>query len=194
MSQDDWSEFAHGVALFNGGKFWHAHEAWEEIWLSHEEDERLFFQGLIQLAAAYHHLAETGKAKGLVKNLEKAYDKLKVFEPEYLGVRVSPLLRTIETGIQHAAHVDDESLETLGDTMVAKIQFQKPTNPDSQVEIQEAFRHPQFREGVRLFNERYYWEAHEAFEDAWRDQEGDGKAVLQAFVQMASGYNFLKMG
>ena len=30
---------------------WHAHESWK-IWLRHTEDERLFFQGIIQHAAA----------------------------------------------------------------------------------------------------------------------------------------------
>ena len=39
-----------GAALFNTGKFWEAHEAWEEAWLELENEEKLFLQGLIQVA------------------------------------------------------------------------------------------------------------------------------------------------
>lgn len=49
-------QFAAGIALFNEGRYWHAHEAWEEIWKEHPEDGRIFFQGLIQLAAGFHQL------------------------------------------------------------------------------------------------------------------------------------------
>src|SRR5437867_13299497 len=79
MSVEDWAEFGHGVTLFNSGKFWHAHEAWEQVWLRHAEDERLFFQGLIQLAAAYHHLIVKKNYRGLMNNFDKAWQKLEVF-------------------------------------------------------------------------------------------------------------------
>ena len=54
-----------GVALFNAHEFWHAHEAWEELWLEESGDEKQFLQGLIQLAAAYHHV-KRGTYRGLV--------------------------------------------------------------------------------------------------------------------------------
>ena len=46
-----------GIALFNRGEFWDAHEAWEGVWagLPKGSDERRFYQGLIQLAAAFLH-------------------------------------------------------------------------------------------------------------------------------------------
>ena len=48
--------FRRGVALFNGVRYWHAHEAWETLWRAAPDDERDFFQGLIQLAAGLLHL------------------------------------------------------------------------------------------------------------------------------------------
>src|SRR5258706_14434313 len=83
MSPEDWEEFAHGVRLFNSGKFWNSHEAWEQVWLRHAEDGRLFIQGLIQLAAAYHQLVVKKNYRGLVNNFDKAYEKLAVFQPEF---------------------------------------------------------------------------------------------------------------
>jgi predicted metal-dependent hydrolase len=68
--------FERGARLFDAGKFFEAHEAWEERWkTSTDEDERRFLQGLIQVAAAFHKLvamrspAAAGRllAKGLAK-------------------------------------------------------------------------------------------------------------------------------
>jgi predicted metal-dependent hydrolase len=46
-----------GARLFDGGRFFEAHEAWEEHWRveSHPEHRRLL-QGLIQIAAGFHKL------------------------------------------------------------------------------------------------------------------------------------------
>ena len=47
--------FERGLAHFNARQFFEAHEVWEEIWLTEDEPERTFLQGLIQIAAAFHH-------------------------------------------------------------------------------------------------------------------------------------------
>ena len=194
MSVEDWEEFERGVRLFNEGKFWNSHEAWEQVWLRHDEDERLIFQGLIQLAAAYHHLVTKQSFKGMVNNLDKAYAKLEVFQPEYLGVFITPLLKFIEQAKKEAARLGDGGLDEFNYNLIPKLQFHKPSNPDLLVEVLEIVRSGQFAEGVKLFNTGYFWEAHEAFEDLWRAQEGgDAKVFVQAFVQMASGYSFIKL-
>lgn len=43
-----------GLALFNDGHHWHAHESWEPLWMGLEEDEKVFVQGLIMAAAMLH--------------------------------------------------------------------------------------------------------------------------------------------
>jgi predicted metal-dependent hydrolase len=48
--------FGEGVALFNGARYWHAHEAWETLWRAAEDKDRDFYQGLIQIAAGLLHL------------------------------------------------------------------------------------------------------------------------------------------
>ncbi len=45
-----------GVRLFNAGQFFESHEVWESLWHDVGGGERALLQGLIQLAAAYHHL------------------------------------------------------------------------------------------------------------------------------------------
>jgi predicted metal-dependent hydrolase len=79
------SALAEGIALFNEQKFWHAHEAWERRWLVAEGDEKLFLQGLIQLAAAYHHV-QRRTYRGGVRLFDAALAKLSRVPDRYLGV------------------------------------------------------------------------------------------------------------
>ena len=74
-----------GVKLFNDHHFWHAHEAWEEIWLHSSGEEKIFLQGLIQLAAAYHHV-QRGTFRGGVRLFDASLRKLERFADGYRGV------------------------------------------------------------------------------------------------------------
>jgi len=44
-----------GVRLFNGRKFFEAHEALEAVWLKAHGHRKTLLHGLIQIAAAFHH-------------------------------------------------------------------------------------------------------------------------------------------
>ncbi len=47
---------ADGVARFDHGDYWHAHEAWETAWRGSRHPHRDLLKGLIQAAAIAHHL------------------------------------------------------------------------------------------------------------------------------------------
>ncbi len=49
-----------GVDHFNAGRFFAAHEAWEEIWRSTTPEPRELFRGLIQVAVGLYHFVERG--------------------------------------------------------------------------------------------------------------------------------------
>jgi predicted metal-dependent hydrolase len=73
-SKEKNEKFQRGVTHFNAREFFEAHEVWEEIWLVEVEPERTFLQGIIQIAAAFHHYcranpdgAESLLAAGIVK-------------------------------------------------------------------------------------------------------------------------------
>lgn len=55
-----------------------------------------------------------------------------------------------------------------------------------------------FREGVRLFNHRRYWHAHEAWEAAWLpmgdEPSDDGEIFIRALIQLASGLHLKRVG
>jgi hypothetical protein len=48
--------------------------------------------------------------------------------------------------------------------------------------------HPLAIKGLSLFNAGQYWDAHEAFEDAWRDEEGEIRNLYQGILQAGVTY------
>jgi len=73
-SSEKEEKFERGLVHFNAREFFEAHEVWEEVWLVEGEPEKTFLQGIIQIAAAFHHYrrgntdgAETLLAAGIVK-------------------------------------------------------------------------------------------------------------------------------
>src|SRR5688500_4264399 len=83
--------FREGVALFNGVRYWHAHEAWETLWRSAPDDERDFYQGLIQVAAGLLHL-QRRNLRGARNKLSEGLDKLAAYQPAHNGVFVNELM------------------------------------------------------------------------------------------------------
>jgi predicted metal-dependent hydrolase len=45
------------------------------------------------------------------------------------------------------------------------------------------------RRGAALFDEGQFWEAHEAWEEAWLEEEGEVRLFLQGLIQVAAGYH-----
>ncbi len=67
-----------GVEHFNERRFFEAHETWEEIWLRSPEPEKTFLQGIIQIAAAFHHYSR-GNTRGTRNLLEAGLRRLERF-------------------------------------------------------------------------------------------------------------------
>ncbi len=97
-----------GIGLFNQDEFWQAHESWETLWHRRPEESRIFYQGLIQAAAAYHLTVERPRISGAVRNFEKSLEKLELFPPRFLGIDVAGLMATMRDA--------RESLRTKGIT------------------------------------------------------------------------------
>jgi hypothetical protein len=76
---------ARGRALFNAGRFWEAHETWEEAWRVEHGPIRLLLHGLIQVAAGCHHVVVTHRAAGAVKLLGSGLEKLETVPDGLVG-------------------------------------------------------------------------------------------------------------
>jgi hypothetical protein len=90
METRDESRFTRGIVHFNAQEYFEAHEVWEELWLVAAEPEKTFLQGLIQVAAAFHHHVREN-ARGAKSLLAAGVAKLGGFPDDHRGIAVSDL-------------------------------------------------------------------------------------------------------
>lgn len=74
--------YVRGVHLFNQSEFYEAHEVLEDVWRASTGPEKLFLQGLIQVAVALHHHS-TGNIIGARSLLGRALKNLNDYPEIY---------------------------------------------------------------------------------------------------------------
>src|SRR5260370_13129239 len=79
--------YRRGIALFNSGRFYDAHEVLEDAWRENSGPEKLFLQGLIQVAVGLHHLS-TGNDVGALSLLARAERNLSQYPEVYCGIEL----------------------------------------------------------------------------------------------------------
>jgi predicted metal-dependent hydrolase len=84
-----------GIRLFNDGRYFQSHEAWEDFYQRAAEADKPFVEALIQLAAALRMRADFGEVKGPVRAARQALIRLENYQPAYLGVKVSALMQAV---------------------------------------------------------------------------------------------------
>jgi predicted metal-dependent hydrolase len=101
--------YEQGIDLFNEGRFFECHEAWEEIWKRSDGDVKLFYQGLIQAAVAILH-AQRGNLEGARSLYEKASAKLAPIPHEHMGLAIGDLRVELERFIEAANSANSSPL------------------------------------------------------------------------------------
>jgi predicted metal-dependent hydrolase len=85
-----------GIDLFNSGRYWDAHEAWELEWMPDRQGpDAGFYKGLIQVAAGCLHYGRQNR-RGAMNKWRSGADYLRPFLPSHLGVLLSPLVATVD--------------------------------------------------------------------------------------------------
>jgi predicted metal-dependent hydrolase len=95
MEPQDDPRFLKGIEEFNQGLFFECHETLEEIWLEDHGEDRMFYQGLIQIAAGYFKLQQ-GVPAGALKLWGTGLEKIGTYGPVYLGVNVDSLINAVQ--------------------------------------------------------------------------------------------------
>ena len=107
--------FQKGLDAFNSAHFYDAHEHWEEVWLETPNPEKIFLQGLIQVAAAFHHYSRDNSL-GCRNLLRAGLDKLDQFPQAHSGLAIEPLRASVRLWI-----VDLEAGESPENTRIPRI-------------------------------------------------------------------------
>src|ERR1041385_9111724 len=87
-------EFSRGIALFNQGNFYEAHEVLEDVWRPAVEPERKFLQALIQVAVGLHHHS-TGNLIGAASLLRRALRNLERYPDDFCGINLPRLRESV---------------------------------------------------------------------------------------------------
>lgn len=92
--------FLEFIRLFNAREYWKSHEALEKLWLERREDpNRIFYKGLIQLAAALYHV-EKANFRGAWPLYESAGRYVALYPSRHLGIDRIPLMDSMRVFIE----------------------------------------------------------------------------------------------
>jgi predicted metal-dependent hydrolase len=86
-----------GVDHFNAGRFFDAHEVWEEVWRSQTPEPKPLLQGLIQIAVAMVHHRDRGRPAVARRVLAKGWRRVEPYLPSALGIDLESLRRSVES-------------------------------------------------------------------------------------------------
>ena len=101
-----------GINFFNGGRYFEAHEAWEDLWRQTRGPLRFFYQGLIQAAVGCHHLSR-GNVRGGRAQLAKSLSKLERYPEQFCRIEngrlVAELRRVMEGASPEEVRIEHQA-------------------------------------------------------------------------------------
>lgn len=193
MSQRD-ALFEEGLAAYEAGEYYDAHEKWEEIWNDEEDDDhRLFLQALIQIASALHKLTHGVEPRGALRLLDRALEKTAHLPEVHGGVALGALREGVMRFRKEAERALAADLRSLDLSLVPRVAREGQAiawraRPGAQ--FPDASR--TFREGVAAYQRGAYYEAHERWEELWRvEPDGPRRRFLQGLIQTAAALHKL---
>ncbi len=118
---------AKAVREFNSWRFYDCHETLEDVWRAEGGELADFYQGIIKVAAGFHHLLR-GNHKGTISLLGHALTLLEAYRPSRLGVNVQRLIeeagacyqRVRELGPKRLSEFDRSTLPRIDQGAAAK--------------------------------------------------------------------------
>jgi predicted metal-dependent hydrolase len=113
---------AQAIREFNEGLFFQSHETLEAVWIVSPWPVRNFFQGIIQIAAAFVHLRRN-QYPGTHLLLAEAILKLENFTPRYLGVNVEQLLADVRRARDEVLALGEDRLHLFDRRLIPCIEF-----------------------------------------------------------------------
>ncbi len=85
-----------GIELFNSGRYWDAHEAWEHEWMPDRKGpESGFYKGLIQVAAGCLHYQRHNR-RGAVNKWRSGAGYLRAYPAVHRNVRIGELVEQVD--------------------------------------------------------------------------------------------------
>lgn len=101
-------QYLQGIEHFNAGRYFDAHEVWEEIWLHSSGDTRVFYQMLIQAAVGLHHY-ERGNSRGARGMHANVVEKLSRLPSVFMSLDLVEFSRSFNASLAELIERNDEA-------------------------------------------------------------------------------------
>jgi len=116
-----------GIALFNRGEYFEAHEALEDAWRDEESEIRDLYRGILQIAVTYLHITR-GNYTGAVKVYIRSQKWLKKYPAVCQGVNVKQLLADANNVMDALQALGEENIASFDRSLFKPILLTKPTD------------------------------------------------------------------
>jgi predicted metal-dependent hydrolase len=100
---------AHGLRLFNAGRYFEAHEALEEAWNAENGIVRDLYRGILQIAVTYLHITR-GNYNGALKVYGRSQKWMRDWPEVCRGIQVGQLRRDAEAAIDEVKRLGMERI------------------------------------------------------------------------------------
>lgn len=107
-------QYLQGIEHFNAGRYFDAHEVWEEIWLHSSGDTKVFYQMLIQAAVALHHY-EHGNLRGARGMHANVVEKLSRLPSVFMSLDLVEFSHNFNFALAELIERGDQALGTTRD-------------------------------------------------------------------------------
>lgn len=90
--------YLRGIALFNRGEYFEAHEAWEHLWHDAQGTDRVFYQALIQATVTLEH-CRRGNLRGASNLWRACHAKLFALPGRFMGMDLPAFTADMERAL-----------------------------------------------------------------------------------------------
>lgn len=106
------NEFWQGIEQFNQQQFYDCHDTLEAIWMNANQAEKNFYQGILQIAVALHHLSNLN-GRGAVILMGEGINRLRTYHPTYAGIDIETLMVETTYLLKQLQVAEPEQIEQI---------------------------------------------------------------------------------
>lgn len=113
---------SHGLALFNAGDYFEAHEALESAWRDEPGPIRELYQAIIQTAVTYLHI-QKGNYEGAIKVSGRALVKLDKWPGRCRGIDIAALRGDLACVMKAVIRLGPQRIRTFDQSLFKPVKY-----------------------------------------------------------------------
>lgn len=115
-------ELLRAFGEFNRGDWYDCHETLEDLWIGSEDENRWFYQGILQIAVALHHW-RNGNFGGAVSLLTGGANYLRRVSPVCQRIEVAALAAEADRFREELTRFGPEQMAAVPETLIPKMRL-----------------------------------------------------------------------